>query len=89
MVYGLMGNRELATQALETSLARMKRSYVPSSGIACIHLGLGDDDPLFAWLGRCVEERDALLPWLKVMPAFDRVRPDPRFQAVLARVGLA
>lgn len=89
MVHALTGNRELATQVLETSLARMKRSYVPSSAIACIHLGLGDDDALFEWLGRCVEERDALLPWLNVMPAFVRVRPDPRFQAVLARVGLA
>jgi hypothetical protein len=67
----------------------MSTAYVPSSAIACIHLGLGDDDALFEWLGRCIEERDALLPWLKVMPAFDRVRSDPRFQALLAGLGLA
>jgi len=40
------------------------------------------------WLARCAEERDALMPWLKFMPAFDRVRPDPRFQAIFAQVGL-
>jgi Flp pilus assembly protein TadD len=89
MVHARMGNRELATRLLETSLARMQRAYVPSSAIACIHLGLGDDEALFEWLERCVEERDVLLPWLGVMPAFDGVRPDPRFQAVLAKIGLA
>ena len=54
-----------------------------------IHLGLGDDEAVFGRLERCVGEREVLVPWLKVMPAFERVRPDPRFQAVLARIGLA
>ncbi|HSP90540.1 MAG TPA: hypothetical protein VLN08_06525 [Vicinamibacterales bacterium] len=76
-------------RVLEESVARSLTSYVPSSGIACIQLGLGDDDGLFEWLGRSVEERDALIPWIKSLPIFDRVRPDPRFQAILARAGLA
>lgn len=88
-VYGLLGKPDQAHAVLGESLSRMSTVYVPSSAIACIHLGLGDDDALFEWLGRCIEERDALLPWLKVMPAFDRVRADPRFQALLARLGLA
>ena len=54
-----------------------------------IHLGLGGDEAVFGRLERCVGEREVLVPWLKVMPAFERVRPDPRFQAVLARIGLA
>lgn len=85
---GLSGDPKQARAVLGESLVKMKSSFVPSSAIACIHLGLGDDDALFEWLGRCVEERDALLPWLGVMPAFDRVRPDPRFQALLAKIGL-
>jgi len=85
----LDGRRDEARHILGASLSRMKTAYVPSSAIACIHLGLGDDDALFEWFGRCLDERDALLPWLKVMPAFDRVRPDPRFQAVLSRLGLS
>jgi TolB-like protein/Tfp pilus assembly protein PilF len=85
----LAGDAGEARRVLGESLARMKAAFVPSSAIANIHLGLGDDDALCDWLGRCVEERDALLPWLGVMPAFDRVRPDPRFQAVLKRIGLA
>jgi serine/threonine-protein kinase len=83
------GDAGRARAILRDSLDRMKTSYVPSSGIACVHLGLGEDDAMFEWLARCAEERDALMPWLTFMPAFDRVRPDPRFQAILARVGLA
>jgi TolB-like protein/Flp pilus assembly protein TadD len=86
---GLAGAHDAARRALSESLARAAASYVPTSAIALMHLGLGDDAALFACLDRCVEEHDAMLAWLKFMPAFDRVRPDPRFQAVLAKIGLA
>lgn len=83
------GDRALAVRLLDATVARSKTAHVPPSGIACIHLGLGDDGALFAWLDRCVEGRDPLLPWLKCFPMFDRVRPDPRFRRVLTQVGLA
>jgi TolB-like protein/Tfp pilus assembly protein PilF len=85
----ISGDRSTARRLLEQSLLRSKMAHVPSSGIACIHLGLADDDALFEWLDRCVEERDPLLPWLACYPIFDRVRPDPRFQRLLAQIGLA
>jgi hypothetical protein len=44
---------------------------------------------VFEWLARAVEERDALVPWLRHMPAFDRVRTDRRFQRLLTQIGLA
>jgi len=85
----LQGRDREARQILAESLARAATAYVPTSAVALMHLGLGDDDAMFACLGRCIEERDAMLPWLKYMPAFERVRPDPRFQALLASLGLA
>ena len=88
-VHGLAGRRDEAGNVLSAALARAAASYVPSSAVALIHLGLGNDGALFEWLDRCVEERDAMLPWFKFMPCFDRVRPHPRFQAVLARIGLS
>jgi len=87
-VLALAGRRDEAKDVLSAALASAAASYVPSSAIALIHLGLGDDDALFEWLDRCVEERDAMLPWLKFMPCFARVRSVSRFQAVLARMGL-
>jgi serine/threonine-protein kinase len=88
-VLALDGRSDEAREILRASIARMSESYVPSSAIACVHLGLGDDDAMFEWLKRAADERDALMPWLKHMPAFDRVRPDPRFQALLAQLGLS
>jgi hypothetical protein len=88
-VLAMQGRRDEARRVLSASLARAVTTYVPTSAIALIHLGLGDDEALFACLDRCVEERDAMLAWAKFMPVFDRVRPDPRFQAILSRIGLA
>lgn len=88
-VLALRGQGREARQILADSLARAAKAHVPTSAIAMLHLGLGDDDAMFACLDRCVEERDAMLPWLKFMPAFDRVRPGVRFQRVLGKVGLA
>jgi serine/threonine-protein kinase len=84
----ICGNHTRARNILEGSLRRMKTTHVPSSGIACIYVGLEDSDALFEWLVRCVEQRDPLLPWLRVFPVFDHVRPDPRFQGILAQLGL-
>ena len=52
-----------------------------------VHLGLGDTDEAFDWLERSVEARDWQLAMLKVEPAFDDLRSDPRFAALLERVG--
>jgi len=51
-------------------------------------LRLGETDRAFDWLGEAVEERSSLLVWLKVVPAFDPIRGDPRFEKLLAAVGL-
>lgn len=85
----LDGQHQAARRILLAARARAATTYVPASAFAMIHLGLGEDDEMFACLNRCVEERDALLPWIKVMPEFQRVGPDPRFRAVLGRIGLA
>jgi tetratricopeptide (TPR) repeat protein len=87
-IYGLTGVRDKAEQILRESEALMKQRYVPSSALVFIYLGLGEHDKVFEWLDRAYNERDALLPWLKVMPEFDSVRSDPRFQDLLRRLGL-
>ena len=35
-----------------------------------------------------IEERSDFAVWLKMHPLLDRLRPDPRFEALLGRVGL-
>lgn len=56
--------------------------------IAIVHIALGDTDRAFEWLHKAVEARDWQMAMLKVEPAFDSLRSDPRFTALLERVGL-
>lgn len=49
---------------------------------------LGDADPAFEQLDIALDERAGLAPFLAVIPAFDRLRNDPRFAERLRRVGL-
>lgn len=89
-LYGLAG-RETEARALLAELERERQgpSYIAADDIAAIHAGLGETDLAFEWLQRACEERGAALVNLKVEPAFDRLREDPRFQQLLRCVGLA
>ena len=53
------------------------------------HLGVGDKEEALADLEKAYSEHFGVLTTLKVEPAFDSLRSDPRFQDLLRRVGLA
>ena len=52
---------------------------------AQLHTRLGEPDEAFSWLERAYEDRDHRLVHLKVDPALDRLRADPRFADLLRR----
>jgi tetratricopeptide (TPR) repeat protein len=66
-----------------------KRGYVPASNIGQIYARLGDKDQSLSWLERAYDERDSKISYLKVEPAFDEIRSDPRFKQLLRRLALA
>ena len=51
--------------------------------------GIGDKEQALAWLERAYDQHSNILTTLKVDPAFDSLRSEPRFQEVLRRVHLA
>jgi hypothetical protein len=51
--------------------------------------GLGDVDAAFGWLERGYDERASFMDGVKVTPAFDILRADPRWERLLSRMGLA
>jgi len=65
-----------------------KSGYVPPvlTAMACIRIG--DKQCVFEWLEKGFQERDDLMIHLKVEPVFDGLREDPRFQALVHRVGI-
>jgi hypothetical protein len=48
---------------------------------------IGETDEAFAWLERGYRERDPGMVHMKTQPTFDPLRSDPRFDALLRRIG--
>ena len=86
--YARAGNRDRAQAHLDELAARSAHSYVPPMWIALVHLGLSDFANLFLWLDRAFEERDGSLILIAAAVEFDPVRDDPRFKALVQRMGL-
>ena len=61
--------------------------YVPPYMVAAVYAGLGDKDQAFAWLERAYTERSLYLTWLPMDPVWNDLHADPRFAALLKKVG--
>jgi TolB-like protein/Flp pilus assembly protein TadD len=87
--YGVAGRKGKAREVLrELQLLRSKRSGVSSFDVAWVKLGLNEIDAAFEWMERALVERCSPLVYQKIEPGLDILRPDPRFQDLLRRIGL-
>jgi adenylate cyclase len=86
--YAISGDRPKAEQMLHELEALAKRQYVNSTAFADIYLGLGEKDKALDWLDKAYENQESACWLLKVDPIYDSVRNEPRFQALLKKVGL-
>jgi hypothetical protein len=64
------------------------RREVSPFDLAVLHTGLGDATQALSWLERSYVERERWMVTLKVAPALDPLRGDPRFVDLLRRVGM-
>jgi serine/threonine protein kinase/Tfp pilus assembly protein PilF len=85
--YALSGNRSEALKAIEQMREWSKERYVSPHSVALVYAGLGEKDLALEWLDKAVEMRSEHLGWLKVDPRVDSLRSDPRFSALMRRVG--
>lgn len=89
LVYAKMGKVDGAKKLLsELEQKRVKGEYSTSVGLARLCLLVGDVDGCFKWLEKAYEERDGLLPYLKVIDWFDAIRSDPRYLSMLKKIRL-
>jgi TolB-like protein/Tfp pilus assembly protein PilF len=86
--YAAWGKKEEAKKVLTELTERSSRRYVCPYEVATIYAGLGERDAAFEWLGKAVEARADCVPWIKPDPKIDPLRSDPRYAALLRRVGL-
>ena len=81
------GYAEAMRRAAQALAARARASYVEPIDIAQTYVEAGENAQALEWLEKALAVRDPNLPILG-MPPFDRLRSEPRFQAIVRRVGL-
>jgi tetratricopeptide (TPR) repeat protein len=85
IVYEALRDRASSDRALAELVERFPdRAYE----IAEVHARRGDADGAFQWLERAFARRDSGLVWLKVSMVLRPIRNDPRYEALLRRMGL-
>jgi DNA-binding winged helix-turn-helix (wHTH) protein/Tfp pilus assembly protein PilF len=67
---------------------RAESEYIPSVDLAQIYALHGDAENTFELLDRAARDREPSLAYSLRNPEFDQVRTDPRFLALLKRIGL-
>ena len=84
--YARAGRRADAEAIVEEMLAGGR---CPPVWFAILYAGLGDLDRAFSYLERAIEEHNDQVCFMGVDHRFDEMRGDPRFDTLLARIGLA
>jgi eukaryotic-like serine/threonine-protein kinase len=75
----------------EDALRQLIASHAGDSAyqIAAVYAFRGEPDLAFQWLDHAFERRDPGLTWVKLEPVFRTLHGDPRWNAILTRLGLA
>jgi DNA-binding winged helix-turn-helix (wHTH) protein/TolB-like protein/Tfp pilus assembly protein PilF len=84
--HALSGNRAEAERLLADLVARRSKQYVSPLDIATVLHALGHKDEVFKWLDKAYDDQSELLIVLDRDPAYDDLRGDPRFQAIVRKV---
>ncbi|HSE65904.1 MAG TPA: hypothetical protein VLB12_02885, partial [Gemmatimonadales bacterium] len=87
--YGVSGERGAALQIIADLKRRhADKEHIPPFAIAAGYAGLGDVSQGLEWLNRGIDEKDIYIPENFFDPLLDPLRKDPRYEQVLARMGL-
>src|SRR2546425_1829657 len=65
-----------------------KQGYVSPYDLAQIYARLGEREQALTSLEQAYNERDSKFTYIKIEPAFDEIRSDPRFQQLLQRLAM-
>jgi serine/threonine-protein kinase len=86
--HALAGQAADARAVLDEMAALAKTVHVPSTAFALTHLGLGDKERALEWLEKGCAAHELTVAALKVHPAYDELRGEPRFEALVKTIGL-
>jgi serine/threonine-protein kinase len=89
VAHAQLGNREEAERLLAELLRRSSEDeWVSPLTLAVVHAALGNTGEAIACIERSLEARDCWMVSLAVDPAWVALRGNPRFEALVAKVGI-
>jgi TolB-like protein/DNA-binding winged helix-turn-helix (wHTH) protein len=86
--YRHKGSQGYWAKLRELVLPKFRTNPIGWYRLAEINTYLGDKEEAFRWLEKAFDERPNWIPFMKVDPTLDPLRPDPRFSELLRRMGL-
>jgi tetratricopeptide (TPR) repeat protein len=85
---GRSGNVDEAWRIAAELESSYGKTHYSAARIGYVYRGIGDKDKVFHWFELALQQREPTLVTLKVDPANDSLRSDPRFQRLLDRLKL-
>ena len=84
---GRAGRAGDAQKVIDELKERSRQGYIAPFNLAMIYAGLGVKEETLEWLEKAFDDRSMWLIFLNAYPIFDDLRPDPRFQDLVRRMG--
>jgi len=88
-VYAMKGDSDDARRLLADVEPNYENEALSPFKIGVVHYLLGETDKCYEWIETAYERRDPNIMTMKIDPELSRLRDDPRFRAMLERIGLA
>jgi len=88
MIYALADQRDEAIKIIDQLSELSIKRYVSPLHIALVYVGLDEKDKVFEYFEKAYLEREPYLFYLKMSSIYDSLRSDPRFTALVKKMGL-
>jgi TolB-like protein/Tfp pilus assembly protein PilF len=83
-----LGGPRFWQDQLASTIKLYNEGRATASAVASVYAILGDNEQALGWLETAYQQTDDFLVFLSIQRQFDPLRSDPRFQALLKKIGL-
>jgi tetratricopeptide (TPR) repeat protein len=88
VTYARMGRTAEARQILAELKEVAAKKYIAAEEIAAVYAALGEKDEAFKWLEQACDDHGGAVQAVPIRPVFRSLHSDPRFRAIVRRLGI-